>query len=365
MKICFPRHTGFAGIGVVVLLFFLASIPLYLVSCGGGGGTSSSGPSYLRGFGLSPQGFPLPVDPGRWAAFYMEVGGMGRGAAMWNGAWRDDLAGGTDAGTVPAAGSSLMAASATYGFTPVFVFGWRSGTTLYLNVPDNSANDWRNPQARSLFNSMLVEFAATYRPPYLFLGNENDFYFEQDNVDYLNWLSFYNSAYDNVKAASPSTLVGPVFNFEHIAGSGALNGWTTPRWGALTLHDANRMDIIGVTVYPWLNYAFASSVPSEYLAPLFSRIGTKPVAVTETGWPAENLGGLNPPWNTSPQEQVDYIPRFFSAIEGKDVRLVNWTFLHFMVDDGTHSPGWKLFGSVSLYDNSAVRRAAYPAWISR
>ena len=152
---------------------------------------------------------------------------------------------------------------------------------------------------------------------------------------------------------------------EHIAGSGALNGWTTPRWGALTLHDANRMDIIGVTVYPWLNYASASSVPSAYLAPLFSRIGSKPVAVTETGWPAENLGGLNPPWNTSPQEQVDFIPRFFSAIEGKDVRLVNWTFLHFMVDDGTHSPGWKLFGSVSLYDNSAVRRAAYPAWISR
>ncbi|MBI5342501.1 MAG: hypothetical protein HZB63_04170 [Deltaproteobacteria bacterium] len=356
---------GFAGIGIgVLLLLSAACLPLYLSSCGGNGGTSSSGPSYLRGFGLSPEGFPLPADAAHWASFYSEVGGMGRGAAMWNGAWRDDLTGGSDAGTVPAAGPSLMAASAAYGFTPVFVFGWRSGTTLYLNVPDNSANHWANPQARSRFNNMLVNFVAAYRPPYLFLGNENDFYFEQDSADYLNWITFYNSAYDNVKAASPSTLVGPVFQFEHMAGSGGLNGWTTPLWGALTLHDNARMDIVGITVYPWLNFASAASVPAGYLDNLFLRIGSKPVAITETGWPAENLGGLNPSWNTSPQEQVAYIPKFFSAIAGRDVRIVNWTFLHFMVDDGTHSTGWKMFGSISLYDNAAVRRPAYPAWIS-
>ncbi len=353
-----------ARAGFLLLILVLAPLLSFLASCGGGGGGTDPGPASLRGFGLSPEGFPLPVDASHWTAFYAEVGGMGRGAVMWNGAWRDDVAGGSDAGTVPAACSSLAAASSTYGFTPVFVFGWRSGTTLYLNVPDNSVNNWTNPQARSRFIGMLVDFAAARNPPYLFLGNENDFYFEQDNVDYLNWLSFYDSAYDNVKAVSPSTLVGPVFNFEHMAGSGALNGWTASFWGALDLHDKSRVDIVGITVYPWLNFSAAASVPSTYLVPLFVRVGPKPVAVTETGWPAENLGGLDPPWSTSPQDQVDYIPRFFSAIAGRDVRLVDWTFLHFMVDDGTHSTEWKMFGSVSLYDNSAVRRPAYALWKS-
>jgi len=313
--------------------------------------------SVIKGFGISPQGFPL--DYSQIGAFYTEVSSMTDGGVMWNGLWKE-----SGAGTIPQAAASLMQASSTYDFTPVVVFGWRSGTTLFLDVPSDATNNWSNAAARTLFQGMLVSYAATYEPPYLFLGNENDAYYQQNASDYANWISFYNSAYDAIKLASPDTMVGPVFNFEHMAGAGVLNGWTTAHWGALESHDLSKVDIVGVTVYPFLNYASSSAVPGSYLDPLISRIGSKPIAVTETGWPAENLGGLNPPWETSAQAQVTYLSRLDAMLEGKDVKMVNWLHLYAMKDTGGSPIEWKLFSSVSLRDGSGNKRPAYDAWLS-
>jgi hypothetical protein len=159
-------------------------------------------------------------------------------------------------------------------------------------------------------------------------------------------------------------MVGPVFNFEHMAGSGTLNGWTTAYWGALDSHDLSKMDLVGVTLYPWLNYGSASSLPGSYLDPLISRIGSKPIAITETGWPAENLGGLNPPWETSDQAQVTYLSRLDAMLEGKNVKMVNWLHLYPMKDTGGSPTEWKLFSSVSLRDSSGNKRPAYDVWLS-
>jgi hypothetical protein len=345
-----------------VFVFFLVLMTVGSLSCSGGGSSSSQPqPSrQIRGFGLSPFGFP--VDYSGTVAFFIEVAGLGHSDVMWNGAWRDDVVGGSDAGTVPAAATAVAQAGQTYGFTPVAVFGWRSGSTLFVSIPTNTVNNWSNTDARSRYSAAVSSYASAYQPKFLFLGNENDFYYAQDQADYANWIVAYNAAYDAVKAVSPSTLVGPVFSFEHVAGSGALNGWTTSYWGAVDAHDFSRVDIVGLTLYPWLNYADPSQVPAAYLDPLFSHIGNKPVAITESGWPAENLGSLNPLWTTSEQAQVDYIPVLGSMIQGRDVPLVNWLFLNPLENDGSSSLDWKLFGSVSLRDSTGAKRPAYDAW---
>lgn len=322
----------------------------------------SSPPAALKGFGISPLGFPL--DYSKTTGFFAEVGGMKNGAVLWNAAWRDDVVNGTDSGTIPAGTVSLEQAASTYHFTPLFVFGWRSGNVLYLNVPSNPVNNWTNTDAQALFRSMLVQFASAYKPPYLFLGNENDSYYEQDPADYANWIKFYNSAYDAIKSVSPQTMVGPVFNYEHLSGSGVLNGWTQPTWQALDEHDLTRVDIVGITLYPWLNYASADAVPANYLDPLLSHIGSKPIAVTETGWPAENLGGLNPPWETSETAQVTYLSKLSAMLSGKNVKLVDWLFLNPMVDPGGSPVSWELFGSVSVRNSTGGKRAVYDPWIS-
>jgi hypothetical protein len=113
-----------------------------------------------------------------------------------------------------------------------------------------------------------------------------------------------------------------------------------------------------------LNYQTASLVPANYLDPFVSRIGSKPVAVTETGWPAENLGNLNPLWETSETAQVTYLSRLSAMLAGRNLKMVNWLFLHPMVDPGGSPSSWKLFGSVSLRNSSGNKRAVYDPWVS-
>ena len=317
------------------------------------------GGSLVKGFGLSP--FHFPIDYSKLADFYTEVGAQPDSGVMWNGAWRDDAFGGSDAGTVPAAAQALIAAAPANHFSPITVFGWRSGNTLLITIPGSPTNDWSNQAARSTFQSMLVRFVKTSAVPFVFLGNENDFYYEESPTDYANWISAYNSTYTAIKAASPGTLVGPVFNVEHMSGKGVLNGWSKPLWQAIDAHDMSKVDVIGITLYPFFAEASASSVPVSYLDELLTHTQGKPIAITETGWPAENLGGLDPTWETSPAAQVTYLASLGALLHGKNVKLVDWLFLNAEVDP-TMSLGWKLFGSISLRDMNGAERPAYATW---
>lgn len=314
----------------------------------------------FRGFGLSPSGFPL--DFNKIEAFFAEVGSFPGGAVMQNGPWRDDVVGGSDAGTIPAAHRAVMDRAGSHGYTPIAVFGWRGEAGNFLTMPGDATNDWTSPTARSAFLSMIADFAATYRPPYIFLGNESDFYFEEDPVDYGRWLDVYHDAYAAIKAASPATRVGPVFNFEHLAGVGGLNQWTVPHWGALDQHDFTRVDVVGLTLYPWFGHARAAEIPADYLAPLLSRIAGTPLAITETGWPAENLVGSPLPWEVGEGEQVDYAQRLSSVLSGAQLEFVNWLFLNAMAVSGSSPDSHKIFGSISIRSASGAKRPIYDLW---
>lgn len=313
----------------------------------------------LKGLGLSPLGFPVSFD--RLLDFFAEVDGIPDAGVLWNGSWRDDVEGGTDAGQIPEAAQVVALQGSR---DDIFVFGWRTEEGPRIRVPDDARNDWTNETAIARFQSMIESFASTYRPRYLFLGNESDFYFEEDPVDYARWIAVYDDTYDLVKSVSPDTHVGPVFNFEHMAGSGGLNGWTDTHWGALDAHSLAKVDIVGLTVYPWFEHATAAAVPATYLAPLFQRIGDTPIAITETGWPAENIDGLNPLWETSEQAQVTFMGRLDAMISDREVEVLNWLFLNGMVDPGGSPIAYRLFGSVSLRNANGQKRAIYDPWVA-
>ncbi len=313
-----------------------------------------------KGFGLSPLGFTTSYQNLR--EFYNEVAALKDGSVMWNGAWRDDATNGTDAGILPAGAVSVAGETASRCISSALVFGWRSGTNPLIKVPSNLANDWTNADAKAAFLRMIESFVQLKKPPLLFLGNENDFYFEQNPADYPNWVSFYYQLYDAIKKKSPTTQVGVVFNYEHLSGQGALNNWNTPQWGALDQHDLSRIDVLGVTTYPFFQYAHANQIPPNYLDALTSRIGQqKPIFITETGWPAEAT--VATAWSASDQEQVDFVARLFAMTASKNVLGLQWLFLYGMANDG--SDLYKAWGSVSLKTSAGEKRPAYAAWVER
>lgn len=316
-------------------------------------------PTY--GFSLSPIGFPNSYD--QVGRFYLDIQNFGQSGVLWRGPWRDDAENGTDAGSVPAWATKLEQDAETYCFQTSFVFTFREGSDLYIKIPENGTNSWLNYDAQYKFREMLRTFVGTYRPPFVFLGNENDFYYEQDRLDYVRWIEFYNQAYDDIHQISPGTKVGPVFSFEHISGGGILKGWTEPLWEAWTYHDADRVDVVGITVYPFFQYSVPNNIPADYLDVMAAQVGGKPLAITETGWPAENPAGFAPLWTVSEEQQVSYVPRLAEITAGKNVSFVNWLYLYPMEDDGTSSESWKTFGSISLKDSLGIERRTYYAWV--
>lgn len=342
-------------------VLILTILGLILLGCSAKVSTAEAMP-VIKGYGISPLGFP--ADYSRFIDFLQEIGKLPNGGVMLNGAWRQDVEGGSDAGEVPATVVTVMEQAVVDGYTPIIVLGWRSDSgNLHVSVPANATDDWSNAEAKDLFEQMLVEFAGQYHPPYLFLGNESDVYFISDPQDYARWVDFYNRAYDAVKAISPETLIGPVFQYERLSGLGTFNQWTTPQWGALDAHDLNKVDIIGLTVYPWLGVATPAQIPDDYFGPLLERIGDKPIAITETGWPGANLG-QETAWEQSPEAQLAYITALDHMVDGVNVKIINWLHYYQMVPTASNSSFWKIFSSISLLDYEGNKRPIYDVWIN-
>lgn len=347
-----------------------ALIGMGLASCGPSAPSVTAAPplaeeateaAVVKGFGISPQGFP--VDYSKFPEFLQEVGEMPNGGVMFNGAWREDVEGGSDAGSIPRTAITTVEQSEVYGYTPIVVFGWRTEEAQHIGVPANPTDDWTNQEARALFLEMLVKFAETHEPPYLFLGNESDAYFTMHPEDYARWVEFYNEAYDAVKTISPRTMVGPIFQYERISGQGVFSRWTEPQWGALEAHDLGRVDIVGITLYPWLSVPTPEEVPGDYLAPLLERIGDKPVAITETGWPGDPQG-IELAWEASPDAQVRYIAALNRILGEVDLRILNWLHLYPLARTEDNLQAWQSFGSVALRDAAGNQMPIYELWVA-
>lgn len=343
-----------------ILLLVAIFLTVFAQFCSNKNTPSCKIPIQAKGFGFSPLGFPATYD--HTTEFFDDMENLKDAAVLWNGSWRDDAASGSDAGETPAAAKLIQESSFQYCYVPVPVFGWRNGDQNLIQIPSNLINDWTNVDAREKFVAMLKDFVIQYRPPYVFLGNENDFYYESNTADYSHWLIAYNIAYDAIKESNPETLVGPVFSYEHISGQGVLNGWTAEFWQAYDDHDPDRVDIVGFTVYPFLQYEKPQDIPSDYLSPIFDRVKSKPVIITETGWPAEDLGNLNPQWVVEEGAQLLYLDKLKTLIVGRTIPVMNWLFFNGMVDDGSHSDQWKIFGSVSVKDFLGNEYDVYNPW---
>jgi len=310
------------------------------------------------GYGISPKGHPY--DYSEFGGFLQEVANTCKGGVVFaNYNWRDGL---EKSGIIPETQKTIcLLQPSSFNYVDMINFGWASYPELYLDSPSDTTNNWSNASAKSMFLQMLIHAADSLQPTFFFIGNEVSMYWDQDSSDYMNWAAFYHSAYDSIKAHSPASLVGTTFNYEHLSGQGQYVGWDTAFWNALDVFDTSRMDMLGLTVYPFFGHHNASDIPSTYLDPIFSRMGNKTIVITETGWPADSLIWV--PWKCSPSEQVDYVNKLFTVIDGHKVADINWLYLNYLMDT-TSDAVPLLFKSISLRDSLGNDRPALPLWLS-
>lgn len=317
------------------------------------------------GYALSWEGHPYNAGT-NFIPFFEEISTMSSNCleemvVFGNAAWRDSL---ESAGSLPATQNTIGGLTAIYDYTPMLGFAWKAGETLLLNTESNPTNNWTNQNAKDLYLEMLLEAAANFPDAYIFIGNEVNFYWEQDSVDYLNWVDFYHWAYDSIKTTYPNATIGTIFNFEHLSGQGVLTGWDTSYWQALTSFNLDKIDVLGLTVYPFFNHATADLVPSGYLQQLIDTVGIdQRIAITETGWPVDNLLPFTPLWTPSIQQQEAYVPVLFNSIVANNdqIEVVNWLYLNYLMDYNANI-GHQIFASVSMRDSSGNDYPSLELW---
>ncbi len=324
--------------------------------CGDGSDGGGQEAPFSMGVGLSPRYHTGGSSVQDWIDHFSGHAPWGRIIAF-HGNWRDSM---ESAGQIPSLALAAMSAADQYDFTPVIGLGWTvgGGSPDLVSRTDTLDDSWANTETRDEFLAMVVDLAGEYRPPFLFLGNElNMYYNTHTDEEWRSWLEEYSACYDAIKAVSPATVVYTTFQYELLEGLGSHNGWSYPAdWRPVDdLVDTGRLDALGFTSYPYFEYDNPDEIPGDY----YERIAehwSGPVLFSEIGW----LGGESPPYSGGETEQAEFIARFFQLTESLELYYAVWLFLHDW--DGQDSqPAFRFIG---LRENDGSPRLADEVWRS-
>lgn len=213
-----------------------------------------------------------------------------------------------------------------------------------------------NPELRRAFVQQARFVALNYRPAYLALGVEVNAAFDTNPDGYQAYLAAYQEAYAEVKAASPTTLVFPTFQYEQLLGLVPWEPPHAPRWRLLDDFEGH-IDLFGITTYPSFVFQVARKIPPEYYQDAATRTRL-PVAFVSAGFAsASGREGLN---SSTEAEQRRFLQRLLTDADALRSPLVIW----FAGRDPAQaeSPPLDLIASIGLRTSDDRPKEAWPTW---
>ncbi|MDX1535836.1 MAG: hypothetical protein R3346_03690 [Candidatus Spechtbacterales bacterium] len=283
-----------------------------------------------KGIGLSPKSF----NGADFRQFFSKAS-KGSSIILWGGTWE-----------------SLGAENSAPRVVLELQEDYRHSSAIVVDVPSETLA--AQVDLRPLLEDAAA-FAEEYKPAYMGLGNEVNFYYDFSPEEYEFRMQFYRDAYDMIKEVSPDTQVFTVFQLESMKGmqGGLFGGENNPtrlsQWDLL--EDAEVFDFIAFTSYPGLVYKHPDDIPQDYFRDILSHTD-KPIAFSETGWFRE---GPDSEWESSVEEQERYIRKLPSLISPTNPKFVTWLFLY---DQETRPP----FTTMGLLAPEDETSDAWEAW---
>ena len=173
---------------------------------------------------------------------------------------------------------------------------WTQG---YFGAPDDSHEPQRLTQQ---LNAEKLRIVREFHPHYLGLASEINTYADTHPDDFPNFLSLYNSVYDQVKAEAPDTQIFVTFQWEELNNliQQVAKG-RTPRqtdWNQLEIFEP-KLDVWAISSYPFIVYKCGADIPADYYTPLLAQT-SKQLGVAEGGFSSALVG----PISGTPQDHV-------------------------------------------------------------
>ncbi len=252
--------------------------------------------------------------------------------------------------------SKVITALRVYGLEPVLTLNFATiqqvpgeGLTYVVDAPPGVNADLADPEFRRLWIEEAKNIAEDFQPEYFSLGNEINDYFYSNPEDLEKYLSLYDDACAAIEGVSPNTKVFVVFSLNHMIDNNQFELLDTFN---------DRVDLIGLTTYPWQQYDNLADIPDDYYSKLEEYVN-KPIAFTEIGWPSSQEQG------SSEGEQAEFLIRFLELTRDMNLEMVNWLFLHTPELNGiaaiVSSPGTN---TISLKNADDSPKAIYSVWLA-
>jgi hypothetical protein len=244
---------------------------------------------------------------------------------------------------------TLVALAGTYGYTPVLLSSFYSAD----GGPIRPFND----STRAAYLEGTLQFVDERHPKYMAFGIEVNVLYERYPETFEDFVDFYPIVYDSVKMHSPETMIFTTFELENMKGLhgglfGGVNDTTNTQWHLLNRFPV--LDLIGFSTYPGLIYMNPSEIPSDYYETIPDLNGLA-YCFTEMGW---HSSAFPVGWESSEQEQADFVDLFFSLNEPHSAEFIVWSFMY---DPATSQP----FNAMGLRRSSdGGAKIAWDVWIN-
>jgi hypothetical protein len=251
--------------------------------------------------------------------------------------------------------NQVMTALRVYGLKTILTLSFATikevpgeGLVLVIDAPEGFEASLSDHEFRSQWVNEAKMIAQEFKPEYFSLGNEINDYFYLHPEDIDSYMSLFVEAYSEIKEASPGTKVFVVFSYTHLIDNN--------QWDLLERFNS-KVDLIGLTTYPWKHFDDPGDIPVDYYTRL-SQHTSRPIAFTEIGWISSEERG------SSEGEQADYLMRFLELTKDMDIEMINWLFLHEPELTGiVASVTSPETSTISLKNRDGSKKGVYDVWV--
>ena len=248
--------------------------------------------------------------------------------------------------------------------------------TLVGNWGENGQEDrpfpwnlrgFNNPEVITAYSNFALDLIEQFNPAYFNYATEANELLLRNPGQFENFLVFAEGVYNNIKARYPDL---PVMISIAMKSPGTVEAnLFAEQFSRL----APYVDILGLSVYPYAFYlpddgATPASLPSNWLTQVRDFAPNKPLAITETGWTAQNLN--LPEFSISIQSseatQAEYLRRLMAEAQAIDAEFVVWwssvdydAFWNGVLGQTQLTAIWR---DIGLFDPSTQPRQALTDW---